>query len=129
KLNDVKTLAFHIVSEVDNGDIKTEDDFYKWFERSLAFQQGNALSKSTCTMVFNKLRQSYMIFQDEKTGHYQTTMLGKISAKMYQNPFTVYDWFSNFLKVQHVCPFGENYLTLTTPSEIKRNEVDVCLKL
>jgi helicase len=96
KLNTVNTLMFHVVNEINNGNIKNEEDLYHWYENSLAFVQKQLLTENACQNVLNVLETKNMIRFNEEIQGYETTQLGNISSIMYQHPLDVSDWYENF---------------------------------
>jgi replicative superfamily II helicase len=102
KLNEVKPLIFHIVNEIDQGKIKSAEDLYAWYDRSLAAVQHNPLKKETCEMVLQKLVNMKMIQQVQGGTDFEATPLGTVASLMYQDPFNCYDWFRNFLDIPSI---------------------------
>jgi replicative superfamily II helicase len=89
-----KTLAFHLVSEIHHGQIKTIEDIHTWYERSLAYFQSLDLDDSIVDKTIELLLQVGAI--KETDGVYEATMIGKISSMFYYSPFDVADLRRNF---------------------------------
>lgn len=89
-----KNLAFHIVSEIHQKEIKTKEDVYKWYERSLAFFQVNDLTDKIIDSTIDLLIQIGIIKLEN--GEYETTMLGNISSMFYFSPFDIASFKRNF---------------------------------
>ena len=98
-LNDVagryKTLAFHLVSEIHQGNVKTPEDVYFWFKRTLASFQSGEMDKQIVDSVIDLLRKAGAIWQDE-SGLYTVTSVGKVASLFYFSPFDVSDLRRNF---------------------------------
>jgi helicase len=89
-----KTLAFHIVSEIYRGEIKTSEDVHKWFERSLAHFQSQELDDSIVDDTIELLKMFGAI--KEQNGEYEVTGVGKVASLFYYSPFDVADLRRNF---------------------------------
>jgi len=89
-----KTLAFHVVSEIYRGEIKTNDDVHKWFERSLAHFQHQDLSDRIVDDTMELLKKFGAI--KESNGKYDVTGVGKVASLFYYSPFDVADLRRNF---------------------------------
>lgn len=89
-----KTLAFHLVSEIHHGEIKTIDDIHEWYERSLARFQSVDLDDSVVDKTIELLIQVGAI--KEVDGKYEATSIGKVSSMFYFSPFDVSDLRRNF---------------------------------
>jgi replicative superfamily II helicase len=90
-----KVLAFHIVSEMYQGNIKTKEDVHAWFQRSLAKFQAKELNEQYLDEVLNLLRTVGAIWLEED-GTYSVTAVGRISSLFYYSPFDVADLKKNF---------------------------------
>lgn len=89
-----KTLAFHLVSEIHHGEIKTIEDIHNWYERSLARFQAVDLDDSVVDKTLELLMQVGAIKEVE--GIYEATSIGKVSSMFYYSPFDVSDLRRNF---------------------------------
>lgn len=92
-----KTLAFHLVSEIHHGQIKTKDDVHKWYERSLAAFQANDLDDHIIDSTIDLLIKCRAI--KEEDGNYKVTVIGMISSLFYYSPFDVADLRRNFKRL------------------------------
>jgi replicative superfamily II helicase len=99
-LTDANLLMFHVLSYIYDGTITNAEEFFNWYQKTLASLQGLPLTEEKCNSVLENLRQRSMIVLKE--GKYQTTKLGEITAKMYMSPLDVSDWFKNFSKVKRI---------------------------
>ncbi len=95
KLLDIPTLAFHIVSEINNEEVKTVEDIHKWFDRSLAKLQGESLGDKLVDDLIAKLESMNMIKKTAK-GNFNIRPLGEVCSWFYFNPFDVYSLYRNF---------------------------------
>lgn len=89
-----KTLAFHVVSEIHQGVVKTADGFKDWFKNSLAYYQEKSFDIDVLDRTLGMLERCKAIkIQD---GEYQATSIGKIASMFYYSPFDVSDLRRNF---------------------------------
>lgn len=89
-----KTLAFHLVSEIHQGYIKTTDDVHTWYKRSLAYFQNKTLEETVVDNTLELLKKCGAIVEDQ--GVLVTRPIGKISSMFYFSPFDVSDLYFNF---------------------------------
>jgi len=101
-LNKIDTLAFHILSYVVDGTIRTKEDLTKWYEKTLSFVQAGTIGEERAEKILGALSRRHMIKKVED--EYIPTKLGGITSRMYMCPFTVYDWFINFSKIKYLHP-------------------------
>lgn len=90
-----KTLAFHVVSEIHYGNIKTRDGFKQWFRDSLGHYQDVGFDDQVIDSTINLLMQYKAIRLDED-GEYKCTPVGIIASMFYYSPFDVSDLRRNF---------------------------------
>jgi len=90
-----KTLAFHIVSEIHHGGIKTKDDVTDWYKRTLAHFQAKGLDDSIVDSTMELLLKYGVI--KEEDGIYKVTVVGTVSSMFYYSPFDVADLRRNFV--------------------------------
>jgi helicase len=90
-----KTLAFHVVSEIHRGTIKTKEAFKDWFSYSLAYYQDIGFNEDVLENTINLLLQCKAIKINED-GEYQCTAIGTIASMFYFSPFDVSDLRRNF---------------------------------
>ena len=95
KLLDIPTLAFHMVSEINNKEVRTIEDIHKWFDRSLAKLQGDKLTDKVLDDLISKLESMNMI-KRTSSGKFQIRPLGEICSWFYFSPFDVYNLYRNF---------------------------------
>lgn len=99
-----KALAFHLISEIHHGDVKSRDDVHYWYGRSLArFQNKEELRDDVVEHVLDLLKKCRAVIE-EPNGDLKATAIGKISSIFYFSPFDVYDLRKNFTDL-----FDENY--------------------
>lgn len=89
-----KTLAFHLVSEIHHGEIKTIEDIHSWYERSFARFQSVDLDQSIVDETIELLIQVGAI--KNINDNYEATTIGKVSSMFYYSPFDVADLRRNF---------------------------------
>lgn len=89
-----KTLAFHIVAEIHQGNIKTKEGFHLWFRRSLANFQDHDFDDDLIDRTIELLKQYNAVIMEGE--EYQCTAVGKIASMFYYSPFDVSDLKRNF---------------------------------
>lgn len=90
-----KTLAFHIVAEIHQGNVKTKEAFFDWFKKSLAHHQDHAFDDVVVERTLDSLEKCKAIYKDDE-GLYQTSAIGRIASMFYYSPFDVSDLRRNF---------------------------------
>ena len=89
-----KTLAFHVVSEIHRGSIKTKDQFHEWFRKSLAHYQDHAFDDAVVDKTLDMLMQCHAIrIEDDE---YKCSSIGTIASMFYFSPFDVSALKRNF---------------------------------
>ena len=99
RLDDVRTLAFHVISEISQGRVVDAASFADWHSRSLAHAQGRVLERSAIEEVFSVLRRLKAIQTSDDGETYVVTNLGRLSCAMYFSPWMVCGWFINFSRL------------------------------
>ena len=93
-----KTLAFHIVSEIHQGNVKTKEGFNEWFLKSLAHFQDHAFDNTVIERTLSLLEQCKAIYINDE-GFYECSAIGKVASMLYYSPFDVSDLRRNFKKL------------------------------
>jgi len=93
-----KTLAFHIVSEIHQGNVKTKEGFNEWFKKSLAHFQDHAFDDTVIERTLSLLEQCKAIYINDE-GFYECSAIGKVASMLYYSPFDVSDLRRNFKKL------------------------------
>lgn len=94
-----KTLAFHVVSEIHHGNIKTIEQFHEWFNRSLASFQNQMFGDGIIDKTIDLLiKMKAIVWED---GELKTTPIGMIASMFYFSPFDVNDLRRNFMNLFH----------------------------
>lgn len=96
-LNDEGLLAFHIISEINEGEVYDAQSFVKWYNRSLAAFQNDFLDIVEAQDLLNKLEKLKIIKKED--GKFIATNLGKVAASLYLNPYNIAGWYFNFMKI------------------------------
>lgn len=89
-----KILAFHVVSEIHQGTIKTKEGFHKWFKKSLAYYQGHFFDDQVIDNTLSLLIECKAV--TIRDNEYECTSIGKIASMFYYSPFDVSDLKRNF---------------------------------
>jgi replicative superfamily II helicase len=93
-----KTLAFHIVAEIYQGNVKTKEAFKEWFRHSLAHFQDHAFDDKVVERTLSLLEQCKAIYLNDQE-EYECTSVGKVASMFYFSPFDVSDLRRNFKKL------------------------------
>lgn len=103
QINNEHILAFHLVSEIAEGAVKTKAQALEWFKRSLCWFQNifGTPEKTEAFMeqVLAELLKCRAI--DQVKGRYKATAIGKVASWFYFSPFDVSDWASNLHRALH----------------------------
>jgi helicase len=94
---DPKILAFHLIGEIHHGDIRTMEDVYAWYSRTLALIQKKKLDDDIIEKVMNSLIKSGCLIEED--GQYKVTSTGIVASMFYYSPQDVSDLYRNFSKV------------------------------
>lgn len=99
-LNEREIMAFHVLAEVENREIKSVRDLLRWYRRSLAGHQVlKPFELEDAQWLFDDLRDMEMLeTKGDNYMHPSITGLGRVSAWLYFSPYDVYDWYQNFTK-------------------------------
>lgn len=89
-----KILAFHLVSEIHHGYVKTKEDIHEWYERSLGHFQSGAVDDSIVDCTLELLMKCGAVREED--GIYKATAVGRVSSMFYYSPFDVADLKRNF---------------------------------
>jgi replicative superfamily II helicase len=96
-MNDQDVLAFHIISEISEGEVYDIETLMAWYNRSLAAFQSNFLDRVDAEDLMSKLEKIKVI---EKHGNrYKITKLGRVASYLYYSPYTIAGWYFNFSKI------------------------------
>jgi helicase len=102
-MNDQNVLAFHIISEISEGEVYDIETLMAWYNRSLAAFQSNFLDRVDAEDLMSKLEKIKVI---EKSGNrYKITKLGRVASYLYYSPYSIAGWYFNFNKI-----FSDNRL-------------------
>ena len=89
-----KTLAFHVVSEIHQGNVTTKEGFHKWFSKSLAHHQDVGFDDKVVDDTIELLMRNWAIIIEED--EYKVTSIGRIASMLYYSPLDVSDLRRNF---------------------------------
>jgi replicative superfamily II helicase len=89
-----KVLAFHIVSEIYQGHIKTKEDVHHWYKRSLAHFQSQELDDDVVDKTIDSLKKCGAVWEEDNI--LTATNIGKIASLFYYSPYDVSDLKKNF---------------------------------
>jgi len=92
-----KTLAFHLVSAIFQGEVSTVEDVHKWFERSLAHFQSLVLNHDVVDSTVELLTKCGAIGVED--GKLFARPVGRVSAMFYVSPFDVSSYYFNFRRL------------------------------
>lgn len=118
-MNNKDILAFHIISEISEGEIYDVPSLMQWYNRSLAAFQNNFLDRVDAEVLLSKLEKIKVIEKIENI--YKPTKLGRVAAYLYYNPYSISSWYFNFNKI-----FTENKIDDCSISWALSNIPDNC---
>ena len=95
-MNDVESLAFHLISEIDSGRVKTTEQATKWIKRSFLYFQG-LLDENIMTKTIQYLQEINAI--NKNSILLSSTNIGSIAAKLYFHPMDIKKWDENILTI------------------------------
>lgn len=101
-LNQRTILAFHVLAEVMNREIKDVRGLFQWFGRSLAAMQKLVpFENEDAEGLLRELLSMEMIEarNPETLQMPFITNLGKVSAWLYFSPYDIFAWYQNFKQV------------------------------
>jgi len=98
---DSDVLAFHVVSEIQTGEVYDVRTLIRWYNRSLAAFQNDYLNEAAAQELLTNLEQYNSIRR--VNDKYVTTDLGEIASNFYYSPYMVSGLYFNFDKI-----FSEN---------------------
>jgi len=103
QIADADSLAFHLVSEIAEGNVETYEDAVRWYVRSLAFHQ-KLFDKGSMqwdspdalvTDVLDRLLRCGALKIDTQK-RMSPTAIGKVASWFYFSPFDIASWVDNF---------------------------------
>jgi replicative superfamily II helicase len=121
-----KCLAFHLVSEIHYGSIKTRADVHKWYKRSLAKHQTKDLNDSIVNSTINLLMDCGAI--KEEDGQLKCSSIGVISSMFYYSPFDVSDLRKNFDKMFSLEGENNDLILSMALGNIDTSRMGICSK-
>lgn len=95
RLLDRESLAFHLVAEMEIGDVRDLSQVQVWFARSLAAKQGRELATNHLQDVLRDMVIRRILLVDQG-GTLRLEPPGSVAARFYFDPFTIADWARNF---------------------------------
>lgn len=96
-MNNQSILAFHVISEISEGEVYDITSLMQWYNRSLAAFQSNFLDRVDAENLLSKLEKIKVI--EKNDDKYKVTKLGKVAAYLYYNPYSISGWYFNFNKL------------------------------
>lgn len=90
-----KVLSFHMVSEIEQGNIKTAADVQKWFARSLSSFQGKNISYEIIQQTVSMMEEARAI-KRLANGEFHCLPAGRAASWFYHSPFDTSAWRDNF---------------------------------
>lgn len=122
-----KNLAFHLVSEIHHGDVKTIDDVHNWYKRSLAYFQNKKLEESVADKTVELLKKCGAI--GEENGNLTCKSIGKVSSMFYFSPFDVSDLYFNFKNLFKDNKEDNDYLLAVALGNIDSQKTNIVSKI
>lgn len=104
KISDEDAVAFHLVSEIAEGNVTNPREACEWFRRSLAHHQkllGEAEEgvEDLLITVLQRLYDCGAIAKTKDDKKIFATTIGKVASWYYFSPFDIADWTTNFRQI------------------------------
>jgi replicative superfamily II helicase len=99
KMTGANTLAFHIVSEIHHGGVRTVSDLERWYRRSFAFHQKGLCGLVDCHDALQRLEVAACIRIDGEA--VEATSLGMVASMFYYDPFDASALCKNLRRLFH----------------------------
>ena len=90
-----EVLGFHLCAEIGRRPMRLEQ-MHAWYQRTLAATQGTELPEDLLEDTLNSLVEIGCIEFNDHFQNYELTDLGRVSAWLYYDPWTVAAWATNF---------------------------------
>lgn len=97
QINNPLIAAFHIIGEIVNKTVRTKEDVYKWYIRSLAARQNMEINKEYVDKLIDYLIKSNAV--RDVNGQLVGTELGKACCYFYLRPDMLKDLLDNWDKI------------------------------
>lgn len=129
-----KTLAFHVVSEIHHGNVKTKDGFHHWFRRSLAYHQNLGFGDVAIDKVIDLLVKCKAITVEPgrlvgMPDEYKATPTGIVASMFYYSPFDVADLKQNFSHLFDRKREGDDYFLSIALGNIDSHKFGIVNKI
>jgi hypothetical protein len=125
-LNQRTILAFHVLAEITNQQIKCVSDLFNWYSRSLAGMQKRVpFEQVDAHALLTELGAMEMVsFKDAAALVLpRITDLGKVSAWLYYSPYDVYSWFKNFRLLEQQEMFEDDLALAWAVADVPSNDL------
>jgi replicative superfamily II helicase len=122
-----KTLAFHIVAEIHQGNVKTKEGFRNWFRKSLAYHQEQAFDDVLIDRTIEQLKDCRAV-NITPEGEYECTAIGKVASMFYYSPFDVSELRRNFKFLFDEKKEGDDYCVSIALGNIDSYRWSICNK-
>jgi replicative superfamily II helicase len=90
-----EVLGFHLCAEIGRKPMRV-DEMKVWYRRSLAATQGTELPDELLEETLNSLVEIGCVQWNPHWLNYELTQLGRVSAWLYYDPWSVAAWATNF---------------------------------
>jgi replicative superfamily II helicase len=96
-MNNQDTLAFHIISEIAEGEVTNIQSLMEWYNRSLAAFQSNYLDRVDAEELMTKLEKIKVV--EKQKDQFKITKLGRVASYLYYSPYSIAGWYFNFNRI------------------------------
>lgn len=117
QINDYTIAAFHVIGEIATRAIKTREDVYKWYSRTLAIRQGDKIDKEYVDQLIEYLLKNNAI--RDINGQLVETELGRASVFFYLRPDMLKDLMVNWTKIFEVGVEGNDFIVSLAMSRLR----------
>jgi len=98
KINEISNLAFHLIAGIAKGRVTNEAELEAWFSKTFAFHAGEPVTEAK-HIIDRLLKARAVVVED---GKWEATALGRAAANFYYDPFDIFSWHANFMRLKSV---------------------------
>jgi replicative superfamily II helicase len=117
QINNPFIAAFHVIGEITTKAIKTREDVYKWYSRTLAVRQGEKIDKEYVDQLIDYLLQNNAI--KDMNGILSETEIGKAAVYFYLRPDMLKDLIVNWTEIFKVGVESNDFIVSLAMSRLR----------
>jgi replicative superfamily II helicase len=123
---DLNVAAFHLLAEIESGNVTKPPDIEEWFGRSFAYHEDPVcLTGAKITRLLSDLLNMSMISYNprQESPDLEITGLGKVSAWLYFSPYDIFKWYKNFERLKDINGYSDDKLLSWALTDIPSNDL------